>query len=296
LSCALVKALAEQQQQQQTQDGSAVKQQQQQLFTLLLSTLKLTMASQQDVPAYDVLCDLHQLLRCATKAAATLSNSSSSSDDSSSSSSSSNDAVALWVLVIARTMVCIGQQLPAVVEENDADDEDECQTEDELNDETEDEEEGSDGGDDGSDVFCWLDTAAVADAASWVSSQLPLLTGTHASSSTAAAPPQGSDQQPSSSSSSRKGGRLVLQQLLSEQTLPLQSIIASCKREGKHGDWTAADYSNMTEQLLSCGEALVTALPSKLCCNHSRCSSMARPSEAELVGGKGCVCGRCEGR
>jgi hypothetical protein len=44
--------------------------------------------------------------------------------------------------------------------------------------------------------------------------------------------------------------------------------------------------------MVSIGSALAAVLPSKHCCNHTGCSNLARLSEAELVAGKACVCGR----
>jgi hypothetical protein len=58
---------------------------------------------------------------------------------------------------------------------------------------------------------------------------------------------------------------------------------------------TAAERSRLGKQLMSFGEALAAVLPSKLCCNYSGCANFARLSEAALVTGKSCVCGRCEG-
>jgi hypothetical protein len=263
LSCAMVMAIVEQQQQQQQQRLAASQQVQQQLFTLLISTVKLISAFEPDEGEWKTAEDLIRVLRHAEVAAARLasSNSSSSSNSDTASSngggSSSRDAVAMWVLLMARTMVRIGQTLPAAA--NDYGEE------------------------------LWVGTASIADAARWISLQLPIvLDAYNDSTAAAAAAAQGPDQQPSSS---RTSGRLLLQQLLSDQILPLQAIVANCKEE-RDTSQTAAEYYQLSKQLVSCGEALVTALPSKLCCNHSRCSNSARLSETELVSGKSCVCAR----
>jgi hypothetical protein len=58
----------------------------------------------------------------------------------------------------------------------------------------------------------------------------------------------------------------------------------------------AKEYLQKLGQALVCfGEALAAALPSKACCNHTGCTNLGRLSEAELVGGKACVCGRWAG-
>jgi hypothetical protein len=64
----------------------------------------------------------------------------------------------------------------------------------------------------------------------------------------------------------------------------------------QHADAAASADSKLTaleqisQQLLCLSGALAAVLPSKLCCNHSACSSLAKLSEAELVAGKGCRC------
>jgi hypothetical protein len=116
-----------------------------------------------------------------------------------------------------------------------------------------------------------------------------LVTSTEASSSCSAAAPD------TSSSSSSSGGSKRRQQLL-EQAVQVQQALAAVSSEAGQSsaaaDTTEGHSSLLAQQLVCFGEALCAVLPSKLCCNHSRCSSLARLSEAELVGGKGCVCAR----
>jgi hypothetical protein len=49
----------------------------------------------------------------------------------------------------------------------------------------------------------------------------------------------------------------------------------------------------LCQKLVELGEAVVTQLPSSVCCNNLRCSSLAALSEQELVAGKGSVFSRC---
>jgi hypothetical protein len=48
------------------------------------------------------------------------------------------------------------------------------------------------------------------------------------------------------------------------------------------------------DQLLELVGQVAAALPVACCCNHPGCSSLAGPSEQQLVAGKGCVCARCK--
>jgi hypothetical protein len=47
-------------------------------------------------------------------------------------------------------------------------------------------------------------------------------------------------------------------------------------------------------RLKEVGEEIVTQLPMRYSCNNPRCAVMTGPSEAKLVGGKGCVCSGCK--
>jgi hypothetical protein len=49
----------------------------------------------------------------------------------------------------------------------------------------------------------------------------------------------------------------------------------------------------LLQQMQDVGELVVTQLPMQYGCNSPGCAVMTGPSEAKLVGGKGCVCGKC---
>jgi hypothetical protein len=97
------------------------------------------------------------------------------------------------------------------------------------------------------------------------------------------------DVQASSSSSpgaSTAGSTSLLQELL-QQAEQIQHSASAVDNEPNN-----ACRRQLGQQLVAFGEALCAVRPSKLCCNDSRCSSLACLSEAELVGGKECVCAR----
>jgi hypothetical protein len=50
--------------------------------------------------------------------------------------------------------------------------------------------------------------------------------------------------------------------------------------------------AQLGQQLSAFGKALCAALPSKRCCNNPGCSNLQLFSEAQLVGGKACMCDR----
>jgi hypothetical protein len=50
---------------------------------------------------------------------------------------------------------------------------------------------------------------------------------------------------------------------------------------------------DLAQQLQQFGEAVCHQLPVSMWCCNPRCSNLQQQSEAELVGGKGCVCSRC---
>jgi hypothetical protein len=56
----------------------------------------------------------------------------------------------------------------------------------------------------------------------------------------------------------------------------------------------AAVPAQLAQELVDFGAALSGRLPCKLCCNAPGCSSLAKFSELEAVGGKACMCGRCK--
>jgi hypothetical protein len=49
----------------------------------------------------------------------------------------------------------------------------------------------------------------------------------------------------------------------------------------------------IAQQMVALGEALCTQFPVAHCCNNPGCVELRGASELQLVGGKGCVCGRC---
>jgi hypothetical protein len=53
--------------------------------------------------------------------------------------------------------------------------------------------------------------------------------------------------------------------------------------------WTA----ELLQQLQQFGEAVCHQLPISLWCCNPHCTNLQKQSEAELVGGKGCVCSGC---
>jgi hypothetical protein len=176
-----------------------------------------------------------------------------------SSGSSSCDAVGTWTLLIARLLVITGEALQAVSEDHEP----------------------------------YFDIGTTADAVQWVMWHLPFLVDGYSTSSAAPAAASAQDQQSGSSSSSSKTAvRLELLQQQREKAQHTLTGLAVLQLDFADG-FTAKDSYQTAQGLMCFGEALVTALPSKLCCNHSRCSSLARLSEAELVSGKACVCSRC---
>jgi hypothetical protein len=59
-------------------------------------------------------------------------------------------------------------------------------------------------------------------------------------------------------------------------------------------DDLAAALPAIAQQMVALGEALCAQLPLAHCCNSPGCKGLLRgASELQLVGGKGCVCGRC---
>jgi hypothetical protein len=93
-------------------------------------------------------------------------------------------------------------------------------------------------------------------------------------------------------SSSSSSSTFLLQQLM-PQAEDVQQQILRCQAALSS---SAADFSVhaglLGQALVSFGGALCAVLPSKHCCNHTGCTNLTRLSEAELVAGKGCVCGR----
>jgi hypothetical protein len=112
LSCALIKVTVKQQQQQQQQGGLAGSQQQQQLFTLLLTTLKVSMAYISCLDNSGVLYNVLWVLRAAVLAATCLTSSINSS------SGGSSDTAEMWMLLIARALICVGQMLQGIAEDD----------------------------------------------------------------------------------------------------------------------------------------------------------------------------------
>jgi hypothetical protein len=66
----------------------------------------------------------------------------------------------------------------------------------------------------------------------------------------------------------------------------LTAVLDSSTRAG-------AAVHGLQQQLVAVGEAWCAACPVPWCCNNPECDSVARVSEAALVGGKACVCGGC---
>jgi hypothetical protein len=144
----------------------------------------------------------------------------------------------------------------------------------------------------------WLQTYAAA--VTCLMQQLQ--PGDNAAASQAATRSTASNDSSSSSSSSSS-----LLSMLNKLGRPSGSIVAQCSQlqesiAGLLADGTAAaaepaastSSSSMSlgQQLVAFGEALLPLLPSVHCCNHAGCTNLARLSEAELVGGKACVCAR----
>ncbi|WIA11037.1 hypothetical protein OEZ85_011190 [Tetradesmus obliquus] len=265
LCCALVEESLKQHSQQTQQGNAAASQQQQQqqqgLFTLLLSLLKVTQASRASGESGDtVLSNLDWVLQFAEMAASGLVNGSSSSSSSSSSGNGngSSGQVATWMLLIARGFTAIGQLQQAAAEDG-----------------------------------LLIGLQAIDDALRWVRVHLPLLIEVHSSSAAAAAPEQQASS--SSSSSSRvKATRLQLLQQLPAHLIQVQAGIARWRlAQPDTLRFTQSSCHELGMQLVSFGEALAAALPSRLCCNHTGCTNLGRLNEAELVAGRGCVCGRC---
>jgi hypothetical protein len=63
------------------------------------------------------------------------------------------------------------------------------------------------------------------------------------------------------------------------------------QRSGNGGPGAAT--ATIRQQMVALGEALCAQLPLAHCCNNSACVQLRGASELQLVGGKGCVCGRC---
>jgi hypothetical protein len=134
-----------------------------------------------------------------------------------------------------------------------------------------------------------VDLPCIQDAFSWLVQQLPLIQlpgdSTAAGATTSAAVAAGDGASSSNSS-------VVLQQLTS-QAEDLQQQIHQC--QAALGSSDAAFHKHAGQlgaAMVSIGSALAAVLPSKHCCNHTGCSNLAWLSEAELVAGKACVCGR----
>jgi hypothetical protein len=66
----------------------------------------------------------------------------------------------------------------------------------------------------------------------------------------------------------------------------LTAVLDSSTRAG-------AAVHGLQQQLVAVGEAWCAACPVPWCCNNPDCTSVARVSEAALIGGKACVCGGC---
>jgi hypothetical protein len=58
-----------------------------------------------------------------------------------------------------------------------------------------------------------------------------------------------------------------------------------------HAGNAVLSWQQLGQQLVDFGEAFCAALPSRHCCNNPGCANLQRLSEAQLVGGKACVCG-----
>uniref|UniRef100_A0A383WBB5 MYND-type domain-containing protein n=1 Tax=Tetradesmus obliquus TaxID=3088 RepID=A0A383WBB5_TETOB len=288
-SCALVEKIVDLHLQQTQQGGAAAtrqqrqppaqqqQQQQQRLFTLLLSLLKAAQASRQYMESDDtVLYNLEWVLR-AQLAAVRLINGSDSRNSSSigssssitggSSSSGSSGEVGMWMHLMARALAYIGQLQQAAAEDG-----------------------------------LLVGLTAIEDAASWVKEHLPNLINEHTHNTAAAAVAAASgpslNEHASSSSSSNssrvKATRLQLLQQLPTSVLELQAGVARWRlAQPDTSRSTQSSCRELGQQLVSFGEALAAALPSRHCCNHSGCANLGRLSEAELVAGRGCVCGRC---
>jgi hypothetical protein len=54
-----------------------------------------------------------------------------------------------------------------------------------------------------------------------------------------------------------------------------------------------AALPGIAQQMVALGEALCAQFPLPHCCNNPGCVELRGASELQLVGGKGCVCGRC---
>lgn len=74
-----------------------------------------------------------------------------------------------------------------------------------------------------------------------------------------------------------------------QQQIACDTLTAALDRSLSVG---AAVYG-LQQQLVAVGEAWCAACPVPWCCNSPECGSVARVSEAALVGGKACVCGGC---
>jgi hypothetical protein len=55
----------------------------------------------------------------------------------------------------------------------------------------------------------------------------------------------------------------------------------------------AAALPSIAQQMVAFGHALCAQFPLPYCCNNPGCTELRGASELQLVGGKGCVCGRC---
>jgi hypothetical protein len=89
------------------------------------------------------------------------------------------------------------------------------------------------------------------------------------------------------------GGASLLECLLTQAQDVLQ-IVEECHSTAVSEDDSTTEGSvcQLLSALTCFGCTLAAVLPSKACCNHTGCSNLARLSEAGLVGGKACVCGK----
>jgi hypothetical protein len=254
---------------------------QQQLFTLLVSCFKVSAvsAAEQHVPLPWVVLE-------ASLAVATCLSSSSSSRSNS----------AMWVLLLARGLLACGRQLQEAASAGSIS----SSSSSSLHASTTTVACAAASDDTTSGVLVGnvrdatlrqgleVDLPCVQNAVCWLVQQLQLvkLPGV-VSTAAGASAGGGASALNSSSSSSVVQHELMLQaEDLQQQILQCQSALGSSEVEfGKHVEQLGA-------QMTALGGALCAVLPSKHCCNHTGCSNLARLSEAELVAGKACVCGR----
>jgi hypothetical protein len=280
-------------------DGSPADRQQlqQQLFTLLVSCLKaIAVAGEHAAQQCDPLQHAASILQSSLSLATSLS-----------SSSSSSSASAVWALLLSRGLVSCGQQLQEAASASSSSSSlhasssaadtaaaGPARSSDRLSKTPNDA--SSDVLSDVSDPHPEVQVADAAlrqhvdlllhclqDVASWLVQQLPLIQ----------LPGMGSVATGAGASSSSSSSTSLLQQLMLQAEDLQQRQLRQCQAAIDSSD---ADLNTHAGQLgaalVSFGGALCAVLPSKHCCNHTGCTNLARLSEAELVAGKGCVCGR----